>query len=53
RVRKSRHQESMLFDFYKENHYPTKKERIWLSNALNLSERKIQIWFQNQRRKEK
>lgn len=43
----------ILKDFFKENSLPNNIEREKLANRLEINERSIQIWFQNQRAKTK
>jgi hypothetical protein len=45
----SEYQTTILNDFYRTNKYPTHNEKTKLSKQLNLTERTIQIWFQNKR----
>jgi hypothetical protein len=45
----SKQQTSILNEYYLVNHYPNQEEKLKLSRMLNLSERTIQIWFQNRR----
>ncbi|KXN67599.1 hypothetical protein CONCODRAFT_80066 [Conidiobolus coronatus NRRL 28638] len=45
----SEEQTKVLNDFYKANKYPTHNEKVKLSKELSLTERTIQIWFQNKR----
>ncbi|ESO03301.1 hypothetical protein HELRODRAFT_127841, partial [Helobdella robusta] len=39
--------------FNNDNHYPSKQLRNELSTRLNISQNKLEIWFQNRRAKQR
>ncbi|KXN66411.1 hypothetical protein CONCODRAFT_11756 [Conidiobolus coronatus NRRL 28638] len=49
----SKQQTSILNEYYNLNHYPNQDEKLKLAKLLKLSERTIQIWFQNRRQNRK
>ncbi|PRP89154.1 Pfs, NACHT and Ankyrin domain protein [Planoprotostelium fungivorum] len=53
RQRASWHQKSLLERVFQTTQYPDLSQRSLLASQLGMSPRKIQIWFQNRRTKEK
>ncbi|RGB35062.1 homeobox domain-containing protein, partial [Rhizophagus diaphanus] len=53
RIRTTPEQVALLEDTFKTNPSPNSKIREALAEKLNMSERTIQIWFQNRRAKKK
>ncbi|KAL1517276.1 hypothetical protein ABEB36_001062 [Hypothenemus hampei] len=45
------HQIRYLESEYSKNQYINLKQRIWIARVLGLTERQIQVWFQNRRRR--
>ena len=44
---------NFLKNFYKKNKYPNKEERKKLAMQLNKTNKKILVWFKNQRQNSK
>ncbi|KAI9296328.1 hypothetical protein K502DRAFT_276952, partial [Neoconidiobolus thromboides FSU 785] len=42
-------QRQLLEDVFKSNFFPTTSTRMRLADELNMTERSVQIWFQNKR----
>jgi hypothetical protein len=51
RRRLTQDETALLAQYFRQNPRPTVHERLRLSQVLNLSERTVQIWFQNKRAK--
>lgn len=51
RKRFSKTQTKILNEIFNYNKYPSTITRIKLAKKFNVSQRKIQIWFQNKRNK--
>lgn len=49
----SKHQLDTLTAAFKEDHYPQQQHRDYLAKTTNLDPKKIQVWFQNQRAKDR
>ncbi|KAJ9065811.1 hypothetical protein DSO57_1015639 [Entomophthora muscae] len=53
RQRMTAHQTLALEITFRRTHFPSSSARHYLAAQLNLSPRKIQIWFQNRRQKQR
>lgn len=49
----TKHQSTLLHQLWEETYFPTTDQRAEVARAADLSARQVQVWFQNQRQKQR